>query len=207
MRAPSLLSVLLLAACGKPIGAEGGPCTEGGACDAGLTCASDLCVRLPGEGEGEGECRGDEAARNDRDDCASIPTSVCAAFDDNAAVQTCDLAGAILRSGLFQAAYECIADIPPSRCGNLRPSLEACFEALTACPLQAAADLCAQAGDTCVEEGDNGFDLERCTADLTSTNFAFRSAWADCFNSSAGVPCSDVHDSCYNVAINTLVGD
>lgn len=197
-----------LGACAKAVGSEGGSCTGGGACDPGLTCASDLCVRLTGEGEGEGEgpCQGDEPARNDRADCETIGTAVCAAIDDNQAVQTCDTAAAMLRSGLFQAAFDCIAAIPPSRCGNLGPSLDECFAALTACPLDAADSLCGQADETCVSEGDDGFPLDVCVADLTPTNATFRTAYADCFNASAGVACADVHDSCYNTALNAAVG-
>jgi hypothetical protein len=207
---PLLVLAPLQASCAKPVGSEGGPCTEGGACDPGLTCASDLCVKLGSEGEGEGEgdgsCFGDEAPRHDRGDCQNISAAACAAVDENAAVQTCDTAGAILRTGLFNEAFECIAEIDVTKCLELDSELDKCFAALTACPLPAADDLCTQADEQCVSEGDNGFPVDACVSDLTSTNQAFRSAYADCFNNSGGTACSDVHDDCYNTALNTLVG-
>jgi hypothetical protein len=49
----ALLLVLMFASCGgddtasKVVGAEGGPCLSNNTCNAGLTCASQLCVRLP----------------------------------------------------------------------------------------------------------------------------------------------------------------
>lgn len=204
--------------CGKPIGSEGGPCTGGGGCDVGLACLSDVCVDPnSGEGEGEGEaregegegeadegCQGDNAAQNDRDDCFTIPAAACAPAEDNGAVQTCDVAGAILRSGLFQAAFDCIADIPANACASLDDAVNACFAALTACPLPAADDLCAQANGFCEDEGDFDFPLDRCADDLRATNQAFREAYAACFNTSTDA-CGVVHDDCYNVAQNTLV--
>jgi hypothetical protein len=33
----------------KKTGSEGGACYGNGTCDEGLTCASDLCVKLPSE--------------------------------------------------------------------------------------------------------------------------------------------------------------
>jgi cysteine-rich repeat protein len=47
------VAALALAGCGssgKAAGTEGGPCFGNLTCDAGLTCASSLCVRLPGAG-------------------------------------------------------------------------------------------------------------------------------------------------------------
>jgi cysteine-rich repeat protein len=65
MRSGFLLAVLAaVAACDPPTippdnqppdGAEGGACYGNGSCDDGLTCASNTCVALPAEGEGEGE--------------------------------------------------------------------------------------------------------------------------------------------------------
>lgn len=214
----ALAVAVALVACptpiGEPIGSEGGPCTAGGGCDPGLVCLSDLCVDPDsgeegegegGEGEGEG-CQGDEPATNDRSDCATIPTSSCAPLDQNAAVQTCDVAAAILRSGIFQAAFDCIADIPASACASVDAELDACFAALTACPLERADALCDQANEACVAGGDNGFPLELCKDDVRSTNQAFRDAYAECFNASGTAPCDGVHGDCYNTALNTLVG-
>jgi cysteine-rich repeat protein len=50
----SFVAALALAGCGgssgKAAGAEGGPCFGNSTCNAGLTCASNLCVQLPGVG-------------------------------------------------------------------------------------------------------------------------------------------------------------
>jgi hypothetical protein len=219
---PLCATLAFVASCGKPIGSEGGPCTGGGGCDIGLVCLSDLCVdatpdggpaaegegegeAAEGEGEGEGACQGDNAAQNDRADCFSIPASACAPAADNGAVQTCDVAGAILRSGLFQAAFDCMAAIPSNACASLDDDVTACFATLTACPLPAADELCVQANDACVAGGDEGFPLATCQADLRATNQAFREAYAECFNASGSAACDGVHDDCYNTAQNALV--
>lgn len=57
-----LLGALILAACppeaapddGPEQGTETGACYPNGTCNDDLTCASNVCVSLPGEGEGEG---------------------------------------------------------------------------------------------------------------------------------------------------------
>ncbi len=209
----TLLVTAMTASCGKAIGSEGGPCTGGGGCDVGLVCLSDVCVDpTSGEGEGEGEggegegeCQGDNAAQNDRADCLTIPASACADAEDNTAVQTCDVAGAILRSGLFQAAFDCMEAIPANACATLDEQVTDCFAALTACPLPAADALCTQANEACVGGGDNGFPVATCQADLRSTNQAFREAYAECFNASGSAACDGVHDDCYNTAQNALV--
>jgi hypothetical protein len=225
-----MLAVLVMLAGCKPVGSEGGPCTGGGGCDVGLVCLSDVCVDPTGEGEGEGEggegegeggegegegeggegegegeCQGDNAAQNDRADCLSIPASACAPAADNGAVQTCDVAAAILRSGLFQAAFDCIAAIPANACASLDAEVDECFAQLTACPLPAADALCTQANDACVAGGDNGFPLAACQSDLRATNQEFRESYAVCFNNSGAAPCDGVHDDCYNVSLNLLV--
>ena len=53
----SALAVALVLSCGEPggsqpeTGTEGGTCFPNGTCNAGLTCASNLCVVMPGHGE------------------------------------------------------------------------------------------------------------------------------------------------------------
>ena len=53
----SALAVALVLSCGEPggsqpeTGTEGGTCFPNGTCNAGLTCASNLCVVMPGNGE------------------------------------------------------------------------------------------------------------------------------------------------------------
>jgi hypothetical protein len=203
----------------KPVGSEGGPCTEGGGCDPGLACRSDLCVDLGGEGEGEGgegegeggegegegECQGDEAAVFDVDDCDGIPTAACGPIEENAALTTCRDAALILRNGIFNEVFPCIDAIPATECDALNGPLGDCFGLITACPNTAAENLCQQAFDTCSAEGQTNFPQAACESDLVPTNQAFRQAYADCFNQAAAEPCSSVHDFCYNFALAALV--
>jgi len=203
-------AVLTVASCGKAVGSEGGPCTSGGGCDPGLTCASDLCVKLgEGEGEGdpgegEGECQGDDGGAHAVDDCAGIPAAACADIDQNETETACRDAGLTLRAGLFDAAFACLAQISSAQCHDAG-AINDCFGALTACANPGAETTCTQARDACVDGNDDGFPLDVCIADLTPTNLAFRTAWADCFNNSGAQPCSDVEDACYNNATNTLI--
>ncbi len=182
---------------GSLAGTGGEDTTGSGGAPAG-TCGTDTA------------CWGDEASTCGTDACEApeIYFQCPATGDYTDAHYTCSIAASIYREGIWANLVDCLigggADIE-TQCDDGAVNGGACVEAAysNACANADADALCEGAATACAEGGDDSFTTEQCKADMVVMSGAGLAAYADCFDASADVACSDIHDLCY-VEITSL---